>query len=717
MHNLVIRKGLTKRAGAAEDGPSFEQQFGILTNAVIADKLPQMDKMKLAFQLIKKSEDNSEACGVAIYMVGKNVIFVPATFKNSKLKTGDMFLYAATQQMLPLSDPWISWLKNKDTADVGELLPQDLDSSFMQQKGNTIREIADPLIKMGVKYVERMFDTAPDMLSRDKTNVMDVALAMGKEATCTLLDNMIKNANVLNAALTFYSEHDIDKFAKQASALERTAPEVELIMPLTKEAKTLNEQEMRALHKDGFFIRKVASEVPAADVIRGRQLSNMFSVVSDTGKAMLLQNNGDVKEVLVMRRNAEGSLEHTYDDCMGNPIEPQIFSRSHDPSMTAQRYMAQRGEKKGQLCVQASNNLFVDLPEGAMGMLKGRTPFSADMLEGLGKELTKSVGSIEYGSLLAMPNGTFVPVYTNELQLTEDKDGWTDGYIILTISKDPKLVNCMKYGNSLVVPQGTRIIMGEENNAKGSKPKHPITYVTLNTLDAFLTEFCNKRYNKTRVYSNGSEFTISGDTSAESLPVAAKEAALTLVRDYNVEPAVAKVMLKEANNGASYNNPRSLVYFVTKNAGLEWQDASMGYSEKSNEHNIESKEMPTILEDPAQLQQAVTNAAQHGIKEVFDVSAIKLMVQQNRFFDSINEDIPMFMQMLDSLCRKLFQFYWHTDKMEEKYGMVKMKVLEESLKVSLDSLSELTIFFKLRTVDGTGGVGDTTSELMGGNML
>ena len=46
MQSLVIRRGLAKRA-AAEDGPSFEQQFGILANAVIADKFPQLDNMKL----------------------------------------------------------------------------------------------------------------------------------------------------------------------------------------------------------------------------------------------------------------------------------------------------------------------------------------------------------------------------------------------------------------------------------------------------------------------------------------------------------------------------------------------------------------------------------------------------------------------------------------------------------------------------------------------
>lgn len=50
--------------------------------------------------------------------------------------------------------------------------------------------------------------------------------------------------------------------------------------------------------------------------------------------------------------------------------------------------------------------------------------------------------------------------------------------------------------------------------------------------------------------------------------------------------------------------------------------------------------------------------------------------------------------------------------MEKKYGMVKLKALEESIKCALDSLSELTIFFKLRTVDGSGVTGDTSTGLV-----
>jgi hypothetical protein len=128
--------------------------------------------------------------------------------------------------------------------------------------------------------------------------------------------------------------------------------------------------------------------------------------------------------------------------------------------------------------------------------------------------------------------------------------------------------------------------------------------------------------------------------------------------------------------------------------------------------------MPELTNiDVNNLKTMVTNAAANGVKEVFDVGTMLLLTRQNHFFDEIQDDLPLFMRTLDSLCKKLFQFYWHTDKMEEKYGMVKMKYLEETIKCTLDSLSELTIFFKLRTVDGSGITGDTAGDLMSGTML
>jgi hypothetical protein len=728
MQSLIIRRGLNKRA-AAEDGPSFEQQFGILANALIADKFPQLDNMKLAFQLIEKNEDNSEACGATVYLIGKNIVFIPAFFKNNKLKTADMMFLAQSQQFLPLADPWLAWLKNKDLADVGELIPQELVDDNLGTKGTTIRDIADPIIKTASVYLRGLLHTEPNMMEKvTGASILDTALSFGKQASETLLDNMIKNANFLNATLTFYSGDELDSFAKKASEMSASESSVELIMPLDKEAKTLNDHELKALYKDGFFIRKTASG-KSPDVIRSKQLKGMFSAVSESGKVQMLQLNGDLKECLVLNRVDLDTEGYCGELCCD-------YGRRD--SLNASSYMKSRNGEHG-LGV-ATEKAIASLPMGAMCMSSNKEPFKPEMLEGIGLELSASKQeAIPDGAYLLFPDGTYARWDNWGYRKTADGNGWTNrsGDKVISVASDNSgLLKPIISAASVVFPKGTRIIMPENYNDNGLRReqseeelcrdsanpeyKAPVAFVTMNTLDAFLTEYCKKQYNKARVYHNGSEYIISGDKSEDNNPKSIKEAAMILVQDYDLDPAIAKVMLKEASNGATYDNPKSTLYYITKTAldEAQWQDANISMSQAVNmPPKVEQQQMPMIQENPEQLQQAVLTAAQAGIKEVFDVTALKLLCRQNHFFDEISDDIPLFMRVLDSLCRKLFQFYWHTDKMEEKYGLVKMKALEESLKCTLDSLSELTIFFKLRTVDGTGVTGDTVGELMSGQML
>ena len=158
MSQLVIRRGIVKTA-AEEDGPTFEQQFGILANAVIVEKYPQLDDMKIAFQLIEKNDDGSEAVGAMVYMVGKTVIFVPAFFKNNKLHTADMMFIAQTQQFLPLEDPWLAWLRDKDLSDAGEQVPSTFGQNAVSPAGALMRDYTDPITKTACAYLRGLLHT------------------------------------------------------------------------------------------------------------------------------------------------------------------------------------------------------------------------------------------------------------------------------------------------------------------------------------------------------------------------------------------------------------------------------------------------------------------------------------------------------------------------------------------------------------------------------
>lgn len=743
MHRLIVQRNMTKNA-AEEDGPSFEQQFGILANAEITDKFPQLDSMKLAFQLIDKTDDNTKAVGASVYIVGKTVIFVPAFFRNGQLKTGDMMLIGQSQTFLPLSDPWLAWIKNKDLAPEGELVSaKDMDP-IGTTKGTTIREIADPIMKTAsqklypsenipgmyfwsyVNGIEKSAKLAEDTMKDSpasmssvylkglckldpeltktaaQMNVFDTALHMGKEATASMLDNMTKT-DLLNATLSFYNPEELQKFAYAAQDMDEP-PAFKVIMPFEKEAKELSGKELNALYKDGFFI-KVAKEGNVPKVIRKQKVNNLFGMLKEPGKTSLLQPDGTLREAYIAK------LPPSTDTRMGaNDVNSYVANRNHlnEPHPFA--------DEKAEFIAITSDGISY-ARSGVMELLADRKNLDDAILSEIGEPL-KGKGTMnsrdakDSGVLFVYPDGTCEEIYSEMKSVGDNTwSRYNDTYQLA--DEKSGLIRPLVTGNQVLVPAGTRVV---EFNKVG------MPMVTMATLESFIENYTQKHYKKARIYNNGSEYTVSGDnTKNANQMLSFKEAALALVSDYGVAPADAKVMLKDASNGATYDNPRSTTYMIEKIAGLEdgtWEDANIPMDKHINRPpQISQRELPTFLEDPAQLEKAVTTAAQNGIKEVFDVTILKLLVKQNRFFDEIQEDLPVFMQVLDSLCRKLFQFYWHTEKMEEKYGMVKLKSLEESIKVTLDSLSELTIFFKLRTVDGTGSTGDTLGDLMSGTML
>ena len=708
-NSLIIKRGFNKKA-AAEDGPSFEQQFGILANAQVVDKFPKLDSMKLAFQLIEKDDDSNDACGATVYMVGKTVIFVPAFFKKGKIKTGDMMLIAQSQQFLPLSDPWLSWLEQKDLQEAGELVDRKYVDDHGSTSAATIREIADPILKTASLYLRGLLHLSPDMTKQAAVmNVLDTTIKTGKQATADMLDRMIGNTTFLNAALSFYSPEELSAFSKKAAEIgQDLPPAVSLIRPFEKEAKDLSQTELKALYKDGFFIKAAAQTDPPA-VIRKKQLDDLFATVNKPGKMELLKEDGSFHETTVFRcfdldalmRNAQRKIKGFSKD---SPTSANDREYQVEDYFTPMEWLEVTGET-GRNIVNST-----------MFRVDSFEPISKDNISSLGVSFASAEGT-NFNDFILCPEGT--AIHVGERLVRNGKDWAIDEWMgrqryTIHVDDTGTVKKPICSAHSLIVPEGTRLVHRPEDTKV-------TTFVTTSTYQSFLQKYTSERYSKVRVYNNGNDYVLSGDNSEnKTASLSLCDAAMHLVTNYKLEPALAKVLLKEASNGATESNPRSTYYYITKTAdfGEGWVPANIAHSEFENRPpDVAKTTLPSYLENPEAMAQAIQTAAQNGVKEVFDVTVLKLLARQNQFFDEIQDDIPVFMQVLDSLCRKLFQFYWHTDKMEEKYGSIKLKALEESLRLSLDSLSELTIFFKLRTVDGSGSTGDVLGELMSGQML
>lgn len=731
---------MTKLA-AAEDGPTFEQQFGILANAQISNQYPKLDQMKLAFQLIDKNDDNSFAVGAAVYLVGKTVIFVPAFYRNGKIETGDMMFLAGTQQFLPLSDPWLAWIQNKELPSAGEIVPDDMLSDAQTSNAITIREITDPILKTASVYLRGLMRSGRDIEKiTSGTSILDTALAMGKTASESLLDMFIGDHDFLNSALHFYSGDEIDRFAKTAAERTEEHDTVKVILPFTKEASELTPEETEIMQRDGYIIKRAEETKLPSVVFRKARVRDSFKKIATPGKHQLLLMDGRVKECLVMRMSelfpcscccgADGTDVHP-----GTTSGLPYGDWSDLPGSNPKAVMRSAQNGKG-LCAIVTEDAksVVMLPEDVMGMNRqSNDDFKPDDIKGYGVSLTPSgVPEMSWGGYVLCPNGTSYAVHSN---MVAKGKGWYNRNFpdkTMTISSDPSQKSPIITETHVILPQKSRYVgdtrtsevrrqessdvLSADNEVKDAKP---LSFVSWSNFEYFISNYEHRHYDQVKVTASGNDIRVSGDKSPVDSDIevmSVKEAAMKLVRDYNVDPDIARSMISECMaKEASGIDTES--YLIAKHAAQidEQQDAAIPAHTQPNIGPVQNFiQMPSILESPEQLQKAVTIAAENGIKDVFDVTTFKLLVRQNRFLEEIHDDIPMFMQVLDSLCRKLFLLYCHTEDFEQKYGTVKLKSLEESLKNTLDSMSDLTIFFKMRTASADVAIGQDGGELMRG---
>lgn len=688
-NKLVIDKGnlIKKAQGQPGQGPSFEQQFGILANAQITDKYPSLASYQVAFQLLKKDDENTDASGAVVYRIGKNVIQVPAFFYKGRIKTGELMYVPVTDSFLPLSDAWLSWLKNKDVSEAGEFIPsQENKDKGVDPFSARIKDFNDPLMK--------------------QASVLNTALKMGKRASENLL-GALQNTDFLNACLHFYTPQELSGFAKTASQMFQDVEKPKLVTVMSKEASLLSDAEKQELWKDGWLIKNAQvmdwQEAPdkAVKVTRQTNVSKQFGEVRKSCKCQLLKMDGSLKDATVLVVQAP-AYPHGRDDEQHTSIMLSWDSPATN-SLVVKTYIVD-GDRlypiKNPVCLLSSVEQLKELP---------------------GKALSQA-SFIDSGDVLVCPSGQALQM-KNKYYIAQKGGFFTHQGQTLNVASDGmKRAVCMS-GN-LIVPQGTKLLMHTQRAPwdlkSGVNSEKVEGYATVGALTYAVTNFVNKTYDKVKLTADGQQISVSGAKSNVADRLVEKEAAYHLVCGYNVSPEDAKLMVKQAMAN-SQKQATTISYYLTKKAVYddpeEWQDADIPSSRVTNVGpQIQQKHIDDFeLDDEAM--QTVQTAADNGIKEIFDMQTLKLLIQVADPQEQIMDILPDFMHCLDQLCRLLFIFRSHTADMQEKYGQVKLKALQQSIVNTLKDLSQLTVFLKIRGLSNDANPNADAGDLQTGRMF
>jgi hypothetical protein len=108
--------------------------------------------------------------------------------------------------------------------------------------------------------------------------------------------------------------------------------------------------------------------------------------------------------------------------------------------------------------------------------------------------------------------------------------------------------------------------------------------------------------------------------------------------------------------------------------------------------------------------QVAQQAAMGGQKEVFDTSMISGMLKSVRQDSLVERHLAPLVEALDSLGRLLMNFYWHQEEFEDRYGKSDLPELEDSLRNAFESLGDITLFLKEKTIESPFDQGDVNLE-------
>lgn len=251
-----------------------------------------------------------------------------------------------------------------------------------------------------------------------------------------------------------------------------------------------------------------------------------------------------------------------------------------------------------------------------------------------------------------------------------------------------------------------------------------------------------------KVFNNGTDVYISSPLGEQRL--SKKSALLNLVGTHGFREKVAREILTyaEQKGNAVYRASYAPGYGPEKQAApnrsmLAGGPSAPMYDDFANEQSVEEygprtavptqygseqayrvDSMTADQTDPAvwdnwqnysaedfqSSMQVAQQAGAEGQKEVFDTSMISGMLKSVRQDSLVERHLGSLVEALDALGRLIMNFYWHQEEFEDRYGKSDLPELEDSLRNAFESLGDITLFLKEKTIESPFDEGDVDLE-------
>jgi len=710
---------------------SFEQKFGQLADSQISEKLPSLVEHRVGFQVIDKTEDDTKAVGIAAFVVNNLWLYIPVFFIKGDIKGLDLIYVKQKDIFVPALDNWISSIKEQGTKAIGQA-EEASDQNIDKASPENTQILDEGMVTLGK---EASFDAnsiidqdtwrrmTVKMAALDATNFSPVDLArdipkLGKSASHSFLETFLNSTDFSNSLFSFYDTGQVEVMAKHAAFCASTPDKPEkddvvVISDMTsKEAKDLADREKELLVRNGIYVKDNRTNL--SKIFQEEVDSSVLQNPTSPGLYDVLLSDGSFKTFIIFLPN------HT--------SEASITSRRFAPSSNRQICLVDIDNPKSYTS-KCSSDVYCKPATGVtseeMAGIQGGKKASRTILAGLARDTGLLFVQSPQNSILTRivnregnPDGSFSVTVSNST-------GYTDGHQAFAGDSCPSVVRVEFVGpdaqlrletGRLFVPEGTRIFT-RRSLFDGRTPAYPKQHtprdVSLGNSSTVLHQVIHKQANlrHLRIHSSGSNAQVLFGESSTGL--ISKEAAIKhLIWRHGIGGGQALQMLKEAHSA-----PNSCKGYLIKHAA-PYDTAAYGYAEppwmggpatsqeeavteETDSRQGKALTAPSASDNSPILPETVigqaTQAAEQGIKEVFDVRVLQGLIDKADISEIRKDYISDMVVGMDKVGRMLFLFYWHNDEFEARYGKDDLTKLEDTLLNVFKKTGDLILFLREKT--------------------
>lgn len=750
------QRGWAKQAELGGDGQDipFEQALSNLAHAYLRDKAPGLLDFEVGFQLLERNQENTKAVGVVAFKVGSMWLYVPIFFLRGELK-GHELLYIKDQDVfVPLKENWLNYLLSRKPNILGD--GTNKNTHELGVSSPSLQQLSQNQVKSGSAYPEWVEDflpvwaymaTTPPEQQTKFANVKTFPEMLAAEgATSVKFMHEVANRypTIFKAAAELYGDKlagalkeacELHKNAsnvlteKQASTERkvRTGSVIDTAVPHPMKTGSLqiitidyvqsenlppaaDEEEQEKLLRDGVLIRDSREGDEVSTAYTTQVESKVFNP-TETGLYRVITNAGDIEECLVTmapvcpkgrdsistvaRKSSNG-----YTDWV-NANASDVFAVELIEDAEYKEWFDGLPEADS----LNTNSTYILLgPSGEASL-----PFSPV------KQMGDADGGRTYKvrSNKRLHSGESLRERYHQNHSRYDHD-YSDEFVHLKGKAGSKLVGS---DNNLFVPVGFKAVRLSGAREEWPSDEDKLPLVPGKVIDAELNlmaktaELC--------IYHNGSEVELN------NLRMEPKQAFVALIKDHGLREKQAREMLREAEKSrkaryrvkyAEYVKQAQDPFLQPGPTSPGFPGPQMGTTDviggqvpaqfpTSSEQPVmdmyrgdPSQYDPTAVPDPMAMQGA-QQAAQLGQKEVFDTAMIGSMLKAVRQESMVDRYLGDLMKGLDRVGRILFMFYFHQDDFGDRYGKAEMPELEDSLRNTFESMGDLVLFLKQKSVD------------------